>query len=363
MSVTDVSARFQPGCVTARTLAARSRTAASMRAVVLSAFGDADNFVAADLPVPEVRAGEVRVRIKAVSFNPVDYQIRKGLPESSRLRSMILGRDLSGVIDAVDAGVTDFRVGDEVFGYVCDLASNGTYAEYVSVPAELLAAKPTSLTHAQAAAVPVAGITASMALDKCWADDSKSVFVAGGAGGVGTFAIRLLRYLGVRNLVTTAGSAASRAHLIKHAGLSGDQIVDYRDADFVDQTLRHNSGGFDIALDLVGGRMLSACCVLLGVDGNLASVTEAPNRDDFEFLFRKNASFHPIGANAYSLLGERAIWRTYAEILDRLAHLFDSRALAPPPVTVLGTLSVDVVKQAHRLLESNSVQGKLVMTC
>lgn len=100
-----------------------------MKAIVLKAFGSADNFDATDLPLPEVRGGEARVRVKAVSFNPVDYQIRKGRSESTQVRSMILGRDLSGSVDAVHADVTDFRVGDEVFGYVANRASSGAYAE------------------------------------------------------------------------------------------------------------------------------------------------------------------------------------------------------------------------------------------
>ena len=334
-----------------------------MRAIVLNAFGSAENFLAAELPIPQPRAGEVRVRVKAVSFNPVDYQIRRGQSESSRLRSMILGRDFSGVIDAAHANVDRFSVGDEVFGYVCDLASSGTYVEYLCVPAELLAAKPASLTHVEAAAVPVAGVTASLALDKTWIDGSKSVFVAGAAGGVGTFVSRLLHQHGVSNLVVTAGSIASRTHLLEHCGLREEQIVDYKDADFIEQALQRNGGGFDVALDLVGGRMLSACCRLLAVDGNLASITEAPSQEDFELLFQKNASFHSVGANAYSLVEDRVAWRTYAEILDRLAYLFDSGALAAPPIRVLGGLSTCVVQQAHALLESNAVQGKLVMEC
>jgi len=334
-----------------------------VRAIVLSSFGSTDNFAAMDLPIPEVRRGEVRIRIQAVSFNPVDYQIRKGQPESARVRSMILGRDLSGSVDAVHEDVTDFTVGDEVFGYVCNLASSGTYAEYVSVPSELIARKPRSLTQEQAAAVPVAGITASIALNKARVDKTTSVFIGGGAGGVGTFVIRLARQLGVRTLVTTAGNAKSRAYLIEQIGLSDDQVVDYKDDGFIEQAMKYNGGGFDVALDLVGGRILSACCALLAVDGNLASITEAPSRDDFETLFQKNASFHSVSANAYSLTDDQTVWRSYREMLDHLSRLFDSGALAAPPITILGKLSTEVVKQAHALLESNAVQGKLVMTC
>jgi NADPH:quinone reductase-like Zn-dependent oxidoreductase len=334
-----------------------------MQAIVLSAFGGAENFAVAELPIPEVRRGEVRIRVKAVSFNPVDYQIRRGQSESRHLKSMILGRDLSGSVDAVAEDVSDFRVGDDVYSYVCDLASSGTYVEYISVPAELVARKPASLTFEEAAAVPVAGITASVALEKTRASQGSSVFVAGGAGGVGTFVLRLARRLGVRNLVTTAGKAESRAYLVEKCGLSEEQIVDYRDGDFIEQARERNGSGFEVALDLVGGRMLSACCALLAVDGNLASITEAPGQDDFEILFEKNASFHSVGANAYSLLADRAAWRRYREKLERLARHFDSGALAPPPIQVLGKLSPEVVREAHARLESGAVQGKLVMTC
>jgi NADPH:quinone reductase-like Zn-dependent oxidoreductase len=337
-----------------------------MKAIVLSAYGSADNFAAADLPIPEVREGEVRIEVKAISFNPVDYQIRQGRPESRLLRSMILGRDLSGIVDAVGEGVTDFCVGDEVFSYVCDLASSGTYAESVSVPAELVARKPSSLTYEEAAAVPVAGITASLALAKAGVDETKSVFIAGGAGGVGTFALRLARQLGVRHLITTAGNPKSRAYLVEQCGLNDDQIVDYRAAGFLERALERvlerKGGGFDIALDLVGGRMLSACCAVLTVDGDLASITEAPSQDDFDILFQKNASFHSVGANAYSLVADRAVWRNYREMLEHLARLFDNGELAPPPIRILGRLSPEVVRQAHALLESSAVQGKLVMT-
>ena len=126
--------------------------------------------------------------------------------------------------------VTDFPVGDEVFSYVCKLASSGTYAEYVSVPVELVAKKPASLSHAEAAAVPVAGITAAMALDKLRLNPESSLFIAGGAGGVGTFAIMLARQLGMDQLFTTAGSNASRDYLVEKCGMRENQVLDYRQA-------------------------------------------------------------------------------------------------------------------------------------
>lgn len=315
------------------------------------------------MPIPELRPGDVRIRTSAISFNPVDYQVRIGRPESRNSNSMILGRDLAGRIDAVHADVKGFRAGDEVYSCVNKLANSGTYAEYICVPAELVAMKPASLSHTQAAAVPVAAITALLAVRKAQVTAAKSVFIAGGAGGVGTFAIRLARVLGAQKIFTTAGNSKSRDYLIEHCAMNDAHILNYKDADFIAQAVQRNGGHFNCALDLVGGSMLSSCCTLLATDGDLASVTEAPGATDFDSLFDKNASFHAVGANAYSLTTDRNAWLKYRDMLDYLSHLFDTGALAPPPVTVLGPLSAEVVKRAHALMESNAVQGKLVMTC
>jgi len=332
-----------------------------MKAIVLRGFGGAENFDAARVPVPALRRGDVRIRVKAISFNPVDCQIRRGGAESRDAPSMILGRDVSGVIDAVGADVRDFEAGDEVFAYVARLGSGGTYAEYVCVPAEIVARKPRTLTHVQAAAVPVAGITATLALDKVRAGAASSLFVAGGAGGVGTFTILLARALGAR-VVTTAGSPASRAHLESYCGLRPAQVLDYNGGGFVERAIELNAGSFDAAIDLVGRAMVSACCRLVGADGSVASVTEAPSDEDFELLFAKNATFHSIGAHAYSLLDDRLRWRRYRRLLERLAAQFDVGTLPPPAVRVVGPLCASTVREAHALLDAGAVQGKLVMT-
>ncbi len=334
-----------------------------MKAIILKEYGSIDNFEISDLPIPAIQKGQIRIKIKAVSFNPVDYQIRRGSPESRLVTSNILGRDLSGIIDEVDEEVNDFKKGDEVFCYVCNLASSGTYTEYVCVPSAIVAKKPVSLSHEEAASVPVAGITAWMALTKTKPEKSKSIFIAGGAGGVGTFSIMFAKQSGLQSIVTTAGNDKSLTYLVQNFQLKKEQIINYRDENFIQKAIERNNGYFDIALDLVGGKMLSACCELLGIDGNLASVTEAPAQQDFETLFLKNASFHPVGANAYSLSDNREYWKNYQHILNHISELFNSKLINKPPITILGSLSVDNVKKAHQLLENNSVQGKLIMTC
>src|SRR5262249_55984303 len=154
-----------------------------------------------DVSVPSIQKGQIRIRIKAASFNPVDYQIRKGLPESDLVRSNILGRDLSGIVDKVFSDVKEFKKGDEVYCYVANLGSSGTYTEYITVPAAIVAKKPMCLSHEQAASIPVSGITAWLALNKTKAKKFNSVFIAGGAGGVGSFAISLAKQLGIQNIL------------------------------------------------------------------------------------------------------------------------------------------------------------------
>ena len=333
-----------------------------MKAIILKEHGSVDNFELAELPIPTISKGQIRIKIKAISFNPVDYQIRKGLQESKFVASNILGRDLSGIVDEVHEDVKDFKKGDEVICYVCNLASSGTYTEYICVPSAIVAKKPISLSHEQAASIPIAGITAWLALAKTKASNSKSIFIAGGAGGVGTFVIMLAKQ-SLQNIVTTAGNDKSLSYLIQNFQLEKEQIINYKDDNFIKKALERNGGYFDIAIDMVGGKMLSACCDLLAIDGNLASVTEAPSQNDFDTLFLKNASFHSVGANAYSLSDNQEYWKTYQHILNQISKLFDNNTLSEPPITILGSLSVDTVKKAHELLESNSVQGKLIMTC
>lgn len=334
-----------------------------MKAVILKKYGGIENFEMAELPIPPIKKGEIRIRILAVSFNPVDYQVRKGLPEAKLVTSNILGKDLAGIVDEVYEDVTEFKKGDEVYCYTCNLASNGTYTEYISVPATIVSKKPASLSFEQAAAIPVAGITAWLALSKTKAGSSRSVFIAGGAGGVGTFAILFAKHLGVKKIIATAGNEKSNSYLVQQLGLRQDQVINYKDESFIKNALERNGGYFDITLDLVGGKMLTACCDLLAVDGNFASVTDPPSKEDFETLFQKNASFHSIGANAYSLPGNESYWEKYKLMLNYFSVLYDTDALPYPPITIVGQLSVDTVKKAHSLMENTSVQGKLIMNC
>lgn len=331
-----------------------------MKAIVLEDRGAA--FRERELPMPPVGARDVRIRVVAASFNPIDWQIRRSAVNGTPPASPILGRDLSGIVEGVGSEVTGFAAGDAVYSYIGTLASSGSYAQYVSVPVELVAMRPTSLSHEEAAAVPVAGITAQLAIAGLRGDASRSLFVAGASGGVGSFVLELVRAMGLQRVVASAGRDASRAYLEERYGFPETRIADYRKPDFIEEALARNGGPFDVAVDLVGPKMLSACCRLIGMDGHVASATQAPTSDDVEWLFRRNGTFQAVGANAYMLTEDRGQWLRYGEMLQRFARRFDDGELRAPRVEVAGPLTVETVERAHERLERGGGVGKLVMT-
>ena len=137
-----------------------------MKAVFLKQFGGTENFELREVERPKLFEGGVRVQIKATAFNPVDYQVRRGGPESVRLKSRILGREMAGVVTEIDSSVKNLRVGDEVFSYVTTLGSSGTYTEEIVVPEALVVRKPLNLDFNQSAAIPLVGLTAVQAVQR-----------------------------------------------------------------------------------------------------------------------------------------------------------------------------------------------------
>ncbi|WP_052732430.1 alcohol dehydrogenase catalytic domain-containing protein [Hymenobacter terrenus] len=179
-----------------------------MQAVVLTNYGGIENFALADVPTPEPKADEIRVRLRAASFNPIDSQIRRGGDESKLVSSPILGRDFAGVIDQVGAAVTDWRIGDPVFGYCSSMGSNGTYAEYLCIPANIMSAVPAALTFAEAAALPVAGLTALHTWQVSRVGPTASVLIS-----------RWSRWCG--HAAASAGAAFWRGPIIGNGGQRG----------------------------------------------------------------------------------------------------------------------------------------------
>ncbi len=334
-----------------------------MKAVILNEYGSVANFLLAEVETPVNGENSVLVQVKATAFNPIDYQMRQKLPESKLVKSAILGREFSGIVVEPGKKVTAFAAGDEVVAYVGSLASNGTYAELVSVPQELLVRKPPRLSFAEAAAIPMAGLTALQCVERLRLDQQQSVFIGGGAGGVGTMIIKLLLASGMTQLVTTAGSAESKTHLI-HLGVRADNIIDYRQADIVQHILARNSSQpFDCCIDAVGGPLSEVCGAIIQVNGCYADITNLATERAKEQLFDKGTTILNISNYAYGLSGQASALGYYGQKLSHLFHLLEQGILTPLPIHLVGGFSAESVRVAHTLLEQNQTKGrKLVMT-
>ncbi|RFM29074.1 quinone oxidoreductase family protein [Deminuibacter soli] len=331
-----------------------------MKAVVLQDFGSTDNFVLQhDFPAPVNGSHDVIVQIRAAAFNPIDYQMRQGKTERKRMRSFVLGREFAGVVVKTGRLVTNFRKGDAVFAASGSMGSNGAYAEYISVPDNIIALKPAGLTFEQAAAVPVAFITALQCYNRLSLQPGKSIFVSGAAGGVGLPLIKLLLSKGFTQLTVTAGNCASRQQLLQ-AGLQEHQIINYKLSHAAEALVAANNGRlFDYCIDLVGGAMAETSAQVLAVNGSYADVTALTTPAAREQLFNKGAAIFNISNYAYTLNNDTDYYR---RSLEEIARLLENDTITPSPVEIIGELSVETVRKAHAMLENNLAQGKkLVM--
>lgn len=343
-----------------------------MKAIVLEAFGSTDGFKEVDIPIPEVKSGEVRIKIMASGFNPVDVKTRMG--RKGNKLPLILGADCSGVIEAVGQDVTRFSVGDEVYAMSFGQGSNGSYAEYLSIPVEFVAKKPKKLNFAQAAAIPLAAMTAYRAVIASGSmKKGDRVFIAGMGGGVGTLATQMLSQVGASRICTVAGSEQSRAFLQEHFGILPENILIYKGLSLeqMKEKLIAMNGGvlFDATYDCVGKEMKRLCLELTGFSGHFATIV--PEAEPFDFpvweggnslCIARNISLHFIFVGSESFGGQKSSWGIYRKHLDAVTQMIETGALLPQPTDVVGSLSVTSVIKAHHLLEEGRVKGKLVMS-
>lgn len=332
-----------------------------MKAITLQDFGGTENFKLVNLDKPIVNENEVLIKIRAVAFNPIDYQMRLGATESKLLKSPVLGRELSGEIVRLGKNVNSFAIGDKVSAYVGSLASNGTYAEYISVPSKLIAKNPPGLTFEQAAAMPMVGMTALQCFNRVVVPKEKPVFIAGGAGGVGTVLIKLLLANGNANVYTTAGNHESIEHL-KNIGLSESRIINYKEEDII-KVLKERVGDFEFVIDLVGGKISEICAKLVDVFGTYIDVTFLATDSAKELLFDKATTVVNIANYAPTLKEGSEPLEYYGNALGELFDKVKNHIISPTAINVVGSLGVETVQKAHRLMENNQTKGKkLIMS-
>jgi NADPH:quinone reductase-like Zn-dependent oxidoreductase len=308
-----------------------------MKAAYLTGHGGVDKFVYGDLPDPVAGPGEVVVDVHAASVNAADYKVRLGGSAYSGASNLkfpyILGRDFSGVVSALGAGVTDFKVGDPVFG-VMDAGIEGCYAEKVKIAAAIIAKKPAKLDDAQAAAMALTSLTAIWALeDTARLKRGERILIQGGAGGVAGFAIQLAKHIGA-DVITTA---SARNHDYVN-GLGAGRVIDYNTEDFTKTV-----SDCDVVFDTVGGEVQARSYAVLKPGGRLVWIAPAP------------AGFQPPRSDVEVLRPRVARDRAH---LERMNELLEAGAVWPPAIT---RYKLADAAEAHRVSEGRHLQGKLVL--
>jgi NADPH:quinone reductase-like Zn-dependent oxidoreductase len=297
-----------------------------MRAVVMRRTGGPDVLAIEELPPPEPAEGEVQIRVRAVAVNPIEWKYRRGLVPKDL--PAVLGSDISGSVEISRA--QGLQPGDAVFGF----AASGGYAELATSPAAMLARKPEALSDEQAAALPVAGLTAWQALfDRGGLERGQTVLIAGAAGGVGHLAVQFAKHAGA-NVIGT-GSARNRDYVL---GLGADEYLDYASADLADV-----AGRADVVFDTVGGETTQTLVVALHEGGVIVTIAGAPPEE---------------GARARGARAELLIMTPNSEQLARIGEL---AAAGEVHVEIAEVLPLAEVGRAHELSESGHTRGKLIL--
>jgi len=301
-----------------------------MKAVYIEKFGGPEVLKYGDVPDPVAKAGEVVVDVHAASVNGADWKVRAGDYKQSTF-PLGLGRDFSGVVSAVGAG-TDLKVGDPVFG-VLDVGQEGAYAEKLAIKAAIIAKKPDALSHVDAAALALTGLTALVAVeDTLKLQRGETILIQGGAGGVASFAIQLAKHIGARVITTT-----SSANLDYVRGLGPDQVIDYKTQDFTKLVK-----DVDAVFETVGGDVAMQSFSVLKPGGRAAFIASGakaptPPRGDVTAL-------------------RPAVNRTRRH-MERVADLYQQGVIRVPEIKLY---RLSQVADAQRVSEGRHFRGKLV---
>ena len=314
-----------------------------MRAMVIPRFGGPHLFEERDVERPQAGPGEVLVRVIAAGTNPVDAKLRAAGGSRGLEAPVILGADVSGIVEEAGPGVTDLAPGDEVYytPEVFGRNANGAYAEYNVAQAEIVARKPASLSHEEAAAVPLAGGTAYEAIvRRLGVQVGETVLIHGGAGGVGSFAVQIANSAGARVLAT---AGPDNQELLDELG--ADVTIDYTQQDVAEVALDNTGGsGVDAVLDTVGGETVVNSIPATRPFGRLATILGA--QGDLTPLYQKNQTLHGV-----LLARERARLREMTKLIER-------GQMRP---VVDQVLDLREVGRAHERLDSGHGRGKIVL--
>ena len=311
-----------------------------MKAAVAEEFGGIDRVVVRDVPKPAPGPGEVLVRVRAASMNPLDCKLREGkFRLVFRVRPpFVLGFDVAGEVEGVGPGVTRLRPGDAVFG---ELPRPGAHAEYVVAGEDHLLPKPGRLSFEEAAAIPAAAMSALQALrDEARLRAGQHLLVNGAGGGIGTFAVQIAKAWGGR---VTAVASARNQGLLREIG--ADESLDYAKDDFA-----RRDAAFDVVLDVVPNRSFPECRRALAPGGTYVTTLPGPG----PFLWRALTALPLFGGRRCRAL----MLRPKRSDLEELARLAEAGSLRP----VVGEVfPLDAIREAHVRMQSGHARGKIVV--
>ena len=311
-----------------------------MRVIAEERFGG--TIALMDLPVPEIGRGEVLIRVRAAGVNPFDWKVADGALEGEQKHRfpLILGFDAAGVVERVGADVTGLAEGDDVYGYLFKpVIGGGTYAEYVSAPANIVAKKPESVGFAEAAALPTPGLTAMDLVDATDPAEGETALIVGATGGVGSYAVQLATQRGARVIATARG--ANEAFVRE---LGAVETIDHTKEEIVGSVLVAHPDGIEAIVDVVSAPdVLSRMARLLKKGGRLASSMYAADTEGLagRGIDATNISMQPS-----------------ARRLEDLSRMVDAGELS---VSLERTFPLERAHEALEEIRKRHVRGKIVL--
>jgi NADPH:quinone reductase len=307
-----------------------------MRAVGVTEFGGPDALHIVELPDPQAGPGEVRIRVRAAAVNPTDTGLRSGRRPTDLPPPYVPGMDVAGVLEDIGADVTtDLHIGDHVMAIVVPHGSHGGYSESIVVPAESVAAVPAGASDAEAATLPMNGLTTRQALDLLDLQPGQTLAVSGAAGAVGGYAIQLGRAAGLRVI---ADAAEKDRPLVTDLG--ADVIVQ-RCPDFAKRVREVVPDGADGAID--AALLDEGIAMAVRDGGRIATVRGFTGSAD------RGVTWHPVAV------------RNYAREQDKLDQLRRQVEAGQVTLRVARTLPADQAADAHRILEAGGTRGRLIL--
>jgi NADPH:quinone reductase-like Zn-dependent oxidoreductase len=321
-----------------------------MRAAIYERYGPPDVVQITDVEPPVPNDLEVLIKVRAASVNPYDWHFMRGLPYVLRLMAGLrkpkdtrLGADVAGQVEAIGRNVTQFSIGDEVFG-----TSRGAFAQYARASESTLVAKPNGVTFEQAASLPIAALTALQGLrDKGHIQPGQKVLINGAAGGVGTFAVQIAKSFGAD---VTGVCSTRNVEMVRSIG--ANQVVDYTHEDFTQSGRR-----YDIILDAVGNHSLSACRRVLNPNGILVMAGGTAGRWMIGPLTRGVRAAVMSRFTSQNMVGILA--KPNKGDLTILGELMATGKVTP---VIDRRYSLSEVPEAIRYLEVGHARGKVVIT-